>query len=132
MCQAQKLLTPNGCPLRPCRTRDVSDVTVPRGAVPRVARLMALALRFERLLISGAVKDYAALARRGHVTRARITQVMNLLHLAPDLQERVLFLAPVTQGRARVTEHTLRPVAALVCWHEQRAAWAGLSSAASS
>ena len=118
------------CPLRPRRTREPSDAPAPR--VPRVARLMALALRFERLLSSGAVKDYAELARLGHVTRARITQVMNLLHLAPDLQERVLFLAPVTQGRARVTEHKLRPVAALVCWHEQRAAWARLSAAASS
>ena len=87
---------------------------------------MALALRFERLLREGTVQSYAELARLGRVTRARITQIMNLLHLAPNLQERVLFLAPVRQGRPRVTEHGLRQVAALVCWREQLAAWARL------
>ena len=38
------------------------------GRVPRVARLMALAIRFEGLLKAGVVKDYAELARLGHVT----------------------------------------------------------------
>ncbi len=112
--------------------REASATTARRGAIPRVARLMALALRFERLLSCGAVKDYAELARRGHVTRPRITQVMDLLHLAPDLQERVLFLAPVTRGRARVTERKLRPVTACVNWPEQRAVWGRLFSDASS
>ena len=51
------------------------------GRVPRVSRLMALALRFEGLLQAGVVKDYAELARLGHVTRARVSQVMNLLSL---------------------------------------------------
>src|SRR3712207_3152134 len=31
-------------------------------------------------------------ARLGHVTRARVTQIMNLLNLAPDIQEAILFL----------------------------------------
>ena len=55
--------------------------------VPQVARLMALAIRFEGMIARGEVKDYADLARLGHVTRARVTQVMNLLNLAPDRQE---------------------------------------------
>lgn len=54
---------------------------VPVGRVPRVARLMALAIHFEELVRSGAVADYATLARLGHVTRARMTQIMNLLSL---------------------------------------------------
>ena len=49
------------------------------GRVPRVARLMALALRCDGLVRSGAVRDYAELARLGHVTRARVSQVMRLL-----------------------------------------------------
>ena len=56
------------------------------GRVPRVARFMALAIRFDDLLASGAVADYAELARLAHVTRARITQIMNLRMLAPDLR----------------------------------------------
>ncbi len=68
--------------------------------MPRVARLMALALRFEQLIREGVVADYAELARLGHVTRARVTQIMNLLHLAPDIQEQVLlFLSAVERGR---------------------------------
>src|SRR2546430_74052 len=63
--------------------------------VPRLARLMALALRFETLLRSGDVEDCAALARLGCVSRARISQIMNLSQLAPDIQEQILFLRHV-------------------------------------
>src|SRR5262245_15082590 len=62
----------------------------PAERVPRISRLMALAIRFDELLRKGEVKDYAELARLGHVTRARVTQIMNLLNLAPDLQEQIL------------------------------------------
>lgn len=68
------------------------------GRVPRVARLMALALRFDGLIRTGAVTDQAELARLGHVTRARVSQIMALLNLAPDIQEALLFLP---QGRQR-------------------------------
>jgi hypothetical protein len=50
----------------------------PPGRVPRVARLMALAIKLDGLVRTGVVRDYAALARLGRVTRARVTQVMNL------------------------------------------------------
>ncbi len=56
------------------------------GRVPRVARLMALAIRFDQLIRNGTVADQADLARLGHATRARLTKIMNLLHLAPDIQ----------------------------------------------
>src|ERR1700731_243665 len=72
------------------------------GRVPRIARFMALAIRFEQLISAGEVTDYAELARLGHVTRARITQIMNLLNLAPDIQESILWLPP-RSGR-RITE----------------------------
>ena len=62
------------------------------GRVPRISRFMALAIRFEQLIQAGEVTDYAELARLGHVTRARITQIMNLRLLAPDIQEQLLFL----------------------------------------
>jgi hypothetical protein len=71
------------------------------GRVPRVARLMALALKFDGLIHEGAVADQAELARLGHVTRARVSQIMNLLHLAPDIQEAILFLPAVERGAIR-------------------------------
>ena len=99
---------------------------LPVGRVPRVARLLALAHRLDRLLRQGVVKDYAALARLGHVTRARISQVMNLLYLAPDLQEEVLFLPRTERGRDPIPLWRLQPIAATVDWKKQRTLWASL------
>jgi hypothetical protein len=96
------------------------------GRVPRVARLMALALRFDGLVRSGAVQDYAALARLGHVTRARVSQIMNLLNLAPDLQEALLFLPRTERGRAPLILRDLQPIASTPDWKKQRKLWAGL------
>ena len=93
------------------------------GNVPRVARLMALAIHFEGLLRRGEVRDYATLARLGQVTRARMSQIMDLLCLAPDIQEEILFLPRTVNGRDPITEQDLRPIAAIVDWHAQREAW---------
>ena len=60
---------------------------------------MALAIRFDRLVQSGEVASYAELSRLGHVSCTRITQIMALLQLAPDVQEEILFLPRVMQGR---------------------------------
>ena len=65
------------------------------------ARLMALAIRFEHLVRTGRVASYAVLARLGQVTRARISQIANLLHLAPDIQEELLFWQKPPRGRDR-------------------------------
>jgi hypothetical protein len=102
---------------------------VPLGRVPRLARLMALALRFEGLIARGEVRDYAALARLGHVTRARVTQIMNLLNLAPDIQEALLFLPPIEAGRDPIKEWQVRPLAAQWDWKVQRRSWQRLASA---
>lgn len=100
---------------------------IPLGNVPRVTRLMALAIRFEQLIRDEEVRDLAEIARLGHVTRARVTQIMNLLHLAPDIQEAILFLPRVEQGRDPITERDLRPVAALPDWRKQRRIWKALT-----
>jgi hypothetical protein len=102
---------------------------VAAGRVPRVSRLMALALRFEELLRQGVVADYAALARLGHVSRARISQIMNLLVLSPDIQEALLFLPPTQQGRDPIHLGQLQPLAALLDWRQQRRRWQQLAPA---
>lgn len=101
-----------------------APVPSPSGRVPRIARLMALALRFERLLAEGEVGDYADLARLGHVTRARVTQIMNLLNLAPDIQEALLFLPRIESGKDPIKEWQIRPIAAEPLWARQRRMWA--------
>ena len=100
----------------------------PPGRVPRVARLMALALKLDGLVRAGVVRDYAELARLGRVTRARVTQVLNLTLLAPDIQETLLFLPPVAAGREPLALRELQPIARLRDWRRQRRAWRELTA----
>ncbi|WP_197534915.1 hypothetical protein [Symmachiella dynata] len=88
-----------------------------------MAKLMALAVRFEGLLNDGVVANQAELATLGHVSRARVTQIMNLLNLAPDIQEELLFLPPVEQGKDTLTERDLRAIVAVADWRKQRRKW---------
>ena len=93
------------------------------GRVPRVAKLLALAHRFEQLLHAGVVKDYADLGRLGHVTRARVSQIMLLLCLAPDIQEEILFWPPTIRGKDRVQMRHVLPIAVVLDWKKQRQRW---------
>jgi hypothetical protein len=95
--------------------KDLTEGEAPAPAparLPRVTKLMALALRFERLLREGAVKDYAELARLGRVSRARMSQVMSLTNLAPDIIEELLHLPRVERGRDPVQMLDLMTIAA--------------------
>ncbi len=100
------------------------------GRIPRISRLMALAIRFENLIQRGEVRDLAELARLGHVSRARVTQIMNLLHLAPDIQEEILFLPKVMKGPDRITERQMRKVTEIIDWGIQREMWRDLGNKA--
>jgi hypothetical protein len=93
---------------------------------------MALAIRFDGLIRSSAVADQAQLARLGHVTRARLTQIMNLLLLAPGIQESILFLPLIQEGRDRIHLRQLQPIAQVPDWHKQRVLWSELASASAS
>src|SRR5262245_50528919 len=88
---------------------------------------MALAIKFERLVREGRVKGCAELARLGRVTRARISQIMSLANLAPDIQEQILFLPRTERGRAPIILAQLLPVAAEPDWRRQRRLWLGLA-----
>jgi len=97
-----------------------SAVTAMAGGLPRITKLMALAIRLEGLMQEGVAKDYADLARLGGVSRSRITQILNLRNLAPAIQERLLQLAE--NGNAHgLTEGALRQLSGLVDWREQTA-----------
>jgi DNA-binding transcriptional regulator YdaS (Cro superfamily) len=96
------------------------------GRVPRVSRLMALAIRFDRLLREGVVANQSELARLCQVTQPRMTQIMNLLHLAPEIQEALLCGLQLA-GRDSVTERHLRPIAGEVHWERQLKGWRELS-----
>ena len=94
----------------------------PPARIPRITRLMALAIKFQDMIDRGEVKDYADLARLGYVTRARVTQIMNLTLLAPDIQEEILELS-TQRISAPPAERQVRTVTDLLFWAHQRRAW---------
>jgi hypothetical protein len=113
---------------RGSRKRPPSDraSTAEAGGVPRVSRLIALAMRLDELIRSGKVTSYAELARLGHVSRARLSQIVSLLSLAPDLQEKILFLPRTFKGRDPIQVRHLLPIAVLPDWRRQRVRWNAL------
>jgi hypothetical protein len=95
----------------------------PGSAVPRTSRLMARAIHMQDLVDRGEVADYAELARLAHVSRPRITQIMNLTLLAPDIQEAILFLPATDGGCGAVGERAVRRMCAVADWRKQREMW---------
>ena len=100
------------------RTQRQQEPTTDR--VPRVTRLLALAHKIDGMIRAGEIRDWAEAARLLGITRARMTQIANLLLLAPDLQEAILDLPSVLNGQEPITEHELREVVASVHWFDQR------------
>jgi len=89
----------------------------------RISKLMALAIHFQQILRDGDVEDMSTLARYGQVTRARMTQIMNLLLLAPDIQEKLLNLPQTTSGRDTVILRELQTIALEPDWNAQQQMW---------
>ena len=103
-----------------------TPVQIPIGRVPRVARLMAPALRFDELVRAGAASNFAEPARLGHVTRARVSQVMNLVHLDPDTREALLLLPRAERGRDRIQPLQLQKIGMTANWSGRRRTWGRL------
>ena len=70
------------------------------GRIPRISKLVALASRMQSMLESGEVESFQELAELGRISQPRMTQIMGLLNLAPDIQEELLYLPEVIQGKA--------------------------------
>lgn len=109
-----------------CTSRQVreqcDDPELP-GGLPRITRLMALAIRCDELLRTGKVRDLEHLATIGNVSQPRISQILSLTMLAPDLQETLLFLPRLSEGKPEISEKSLRKITMLDHWDEQRKAW---------
>ncbi|HUP77029.1 MAG TPA: hypothetical protein VM260_00615 [Pirellula sp.] len=93
------------------------------GRIPRIAKLVALASRMQSMIESGQVDTFQQLAEMGRISQPRMTQIMSLLHLAPDIQEELLYLPEVIQGKTMIHEKVLRPLTAEKDWRVQRRMW---------
>ncbi|MDP1826613.1 MAG: hypothetical protein Q8L48_25305 [Archangium sp.] len=133
--EGQKRIVLTGTLVRQ-RRKAVSFQTAPPPTLPQppptrrpahVARMLALAHHLQRAIDEGLVADRAAVARRLGMTRARVTQLLDLLLLAPDLQALVLQLEAV-DGVEPLSEKTVGKVARIRPWGQQRREWATKSS----
>ncbi len=95
----------------------------PSGRVPRVSRMLALAHKIDAKIRAGELRDLADAASSMELTRARVTQITNLLLLAPEIQTAILELPLVTSGRDPISERQLRPIVAEADWQRQMELW---------
>ena len=91
--------------------------------LPRLTRLLALAHRWNRLIEEGAVADYTEIARLMALSRARVTQIVNLLYLAPEIQEEILFSTRSENPELDLPERSIRPITRTPNWNDQLKMW---------
>src|SRR5215471_14178207 len=93
------------------------------GRLPRVTQVLALAVHFQDMIQRGEARDYADLARLGCLTRERMSQIMELIWLAPDIQQEILYLPPTSSGQYPISELAVRQIAGHLSWAKQRTDW---------
>lgn len=98
------------------------------GTLPRITRLMALAIRFDELLRSGRATGLQHIAEIGHVSQPRVSQILSLTLLAPNIQEELLFLPRLKKGKPEISEKILRPLTMETDWEKQRVLWTEIRS----
>ena len=104
-------------------TRAARVTLTQSGRIPRISKLVALASRMQSMLESRQVDTFQQLAELGKISQPRMTQIMSLLNLAPDIQEELLYLPEVMQGKAAIHERLLRPLTREMDWRVQRRIW---------
>jgi hypothetical protein len=112
----------------PKRMAPATESVAKRGRFPRITQVLALALQFQEMIDCTEVRSYTDLTRLGCVSRERISQIMMLTWLAPDIQEAILRMPQVPGGRFHISESALRKVARLPFWADQRARWQSVAA----
>src|SRR5271166_4716175 len=113
---------------KPCTGAEGSEAAIRPsfGRLPRITQVLALAIHLEDMVRRGEAKDYADLARLSCLCRERVSQIVRLNHLAPDIQIELLYLSPTSTGRYPISETAVRKIANLLSWVDQRREWAAL------
>lgn len=91
----------------------------------RVALALALAHSIQTAIDSAEIRDQAEAARRFGITRARVTQVLDLIRLSPSLQQKIIAMRDA--GTESLTEHALRDILRYDSWAFQEALWVKLT-----
>ena len=116
-------------PLRPKLGTPINQLEATRaakGRLPQITRVLALAIHFDEMIRRSDAKDYADIGRLSCLCRERVSQIMRLIYLAPDIQIELLYLPPVPSGRYPISESAVREIANLLAWADQRRKWGEL------
>src|SRR5215469_18027591 len=105
------------------------DARPAEGRLRQITRVPALAIHFDEMIRRGQVKDFADIGRLSCLCRERVSQMMRLNYLAPDIQMELLYLPPVPRGRFPISETDVPKIANLLSWHDQREQWRQLKRA---
>lgn len=96
------------------------------GRIPQITRVLALAVHLDEMIRRGDAQDFADIGRLSGLCRERVSQIMRLNYLAPDIQVELLYLPPIPSGRYPISETSIRKIANLLSWKAQRKAWQDL------
>jgi hypothetical protein len=108
----------------------IVDALELRAKLPRITHTVARAILFEEAIAAGEAADFSDLARLTAMTRERVSQVMRMTWLAPDIQEEILCLPPVRRRRTcAVSVPEVEVIAGEVLWDDQRNSWLKLKQA---
>ena len=107
----------------------VREKTAQPGRIPRIAKLVVLASQMQSMIESGQVEIFQQLAELGRISQPRMTQIMSLLLLAPDIQEELLYLPEVMHGKTPIHERLLRPLTTEIDWKVKGGCGKGLRDA---
>jgi hypothetical protein len=94
---------------------------IPIKKEPLLRQNLVLAYQIQELFEKEKAKKLGQVGQWLHMTHARISQIMNLLFLAPDIQEEILFLDD--EKVFQLTEHKIRKIPVEVKWTKQREMW---------
>lgn len=108
---------------RPAAAPAVESELPAAGRLPRVTQVLALAIQFQDMIRLGEARDYADVARLGGLTRERVSQIVKLVWLAPDIQIEILNLPPVSNGHFLIRERAMRNISSMICWVDQHREW---------
>ena len=114
--------------LKPARTAKRAQASRPTAGLPGVVKLLVLAYQIEQAIDEGRARDYADIARQLGVTRARVTQIVSLLLLSPDIQAAILTGSADLIGR--LSARRLRGVVEDPDWQIQQKRFEGLMAEA--
>jgi len=96
------------------------------GRVPVISRMMALAHFYDHLLKSRTIESVSDIGRLESVTQQRISQIMSLLLLAPEIQEFLLTLPTQEHGKKSLPTERLIQIARKVDFDVQSNLYEGL------